>query len=389
LVLRSVVYVASAPLGRYYAEGRCLMPLECRELKTPSAPFTKDHPNVTVSRPWLPLVAPYQVPNTRKAVWQAASAFVAFAAVWTGMALSLRVHYTLALAFAIPAIGMMVRIFIIQHDCGHGSFTKSKRANNAIGFLCGVLTLTPYAYWRYSHAVHHATASQLENRGIGDVWTLTIGEYAQLPRWRRLHYRLIRSAFFLFFIAPLAQFVLLQRVPWNGPWRWTRRNADILWTDLALVVLYGALIHWIGWKSFLILQLPLIALMGAVGMLLFYVQHQFDHTYWAKSADWDYETAALRGCSYFRLPRVLQWFTGNIGFHHIHHLSHRIPNYNLQRCHDENPRFQNVNVVTLRTCLHTFNLKLWDEERQLLVSFRDAARRLQARTSATAASSAR
>ncbi len=333
----------------------------------------------TSPRSWLALVAPYQVPNTRNAVWQTCTSFLAFAVSWAAMALSLRVHYLLTLACSLPAIGMLVRIFIIQHDCGHGSFTKSRRANDAIGFVCGVLTLTPYSYWRYSHAIHHATASQLENRGTGDVWTLTIDEYARLPRWRRLQYRVVRSAFFLFLIAPLAQFVVLHRFPWNGPWRWTRRSASILWTNLLLLGIYAILIRWIGWKAFILVQLPLVALMGSVGMLLFYVQHQFEGTYWAKSAEWDYETAALRGSSFFKLPRILQWFTGNIGFHHIHHLSHRIPNYNLQRCHDDNPRFQAVNVITLRSCLRTFDLQLWDEERQLLVSFREANRRLRAR----------
>ncbi len=301
-------------------------------------------------------------------------------AMWALMALSLRVSYLLTLAFSLPAIGMLVRIFIIQHDCGHGSFTKSKRANNIIGFACGVVTLTPYSYWRRSHAIHHATASQLDNRGTGDVWTLTIDEYARAPRWRQAQYRLFRTPFFLLFIAPVVQFVVLQRFPWNGPWRWSRQNASILWTNLLLLAIYGVLIHWIGWRSFILVQLPLVALMGSVGMLLFYVQHQFEGTYWAKSADWDYETAALRGSSFFKLPRVLQWFTGNIGFHHIHHLSHRIPNYNLQRCHDDNPRFQNVNIITLRSCLRTLNLQLWDEERHILVSIREANRRLKART---------
>jgi acyl-lipid omega-6 desaturase (Delta-12 desaturase) len=300
-------------------------------------------------------------------------------AMWALMVLGLRVHYLVTLAFSLPAIGMLVRIFIIQHDCGHGSFTKSKRANNIIGFACGVVTLTPYSYWRRSHAIHHATASQLDNRGTGDVWTMTIDEYARAPRWRRLQYRLFRTPFFLFFIAPVVQFVVLQRFPWNGPWRWSRQNASILWTNLLLLAIYGVLIHWIGCKAFIMVQLPLVALMGSVGMLLFYVQHQFEGTYWAKSADWDYETAALRGSSFFKLPRILQWFTGNIGFHHIHHLSHRIPNYNLQRCHDDNPRFQNVNIITLRSCLRTLNLQLWDEERQLLVSIREANRRLKMR----------
>ena len=334
------------------------------------------------ARSWLTLVAPYQVPNTRKAVWQVATAFLAYTAMWAAMAYGLRIHYLVTLACSVPAIGMLVRIFIIQHDCGHGSFTKSKGANDAIGFVCGVVTLTPYAYWRHNHAIHHATASQLEKRGTGDVWTLTIDEYARLPRWRQFQYRVVRSAFFLFLIAPLAQFVVLQRFPWNGPWRLTRRNVGILWTNFFLLLIYAALIHWIGWKSFVLIQLPLVALMGGVGMLLFYVQHQFEGTYWAKAEEWDYETAALRGSSFFKLPRILQWFTGNIGFHHIHHLSHRIPNYNLQRCHDDIPRFRNVNVITLRSCLRTFNLQLWDEKRQQLVSMREANRRQKAQAQA-------
>ena len=329
------------------------------------------NPTTTTSRPpWLSLVARYQTSDTRKAVGQIFNSFVPFLAAWTLMYLSLRVHYGLALLLCIPTIGFVVRIFIIQHDCGHGSFFRSRRANDILGFVCGIITLTPYFDWRKNHAIHHATTSQLERRGTGDVWTLTVGEYLRAGRWNRIMYRVYRNPLVLFLVAPALQLLVLHRFPWTRRTEWNRERTSILWTNVLLIALYASLASLLGWRHFMMVQLPLVALVGSIGMWLFYVQHQFEDTYWAQGEEWDYETAALRGSSYFKLPRLLQWFSGNIGFHHIHHLSHRIPNYNLQRCHDENPTLRSARVLTLRTSLRTLHLKYWDEERKRLVGTR-------------------
>lgn len=318
----------------------------------------------------MALVARYQVSDSRKAFSQVINSFGPFLLAWALMYLSLRLHYALTLVLCIPTIGLLVRIFIIQHDCGHGSFLRSRRANDILGFICGIVTLTPYFDWRKNHAVHHATTSHLGRRGTGDVWTLTVGEYVRAPRWNRIAYRIYRNPLVLFLVAPVLQLVLLHRFPWTRRPGWTRERTSILWTNVALIVLYAILASLLGWRDFLKVQIPLITLVGSAGMWLFYVQHQFEGTYWASGAEWSYESAALRGSSYFKLPRLLQWFSGNIGFHHIHHLSHRIPNYHLQRCHDENPALRAVHVLTLWSSVRTLRLKYWDEERKQLVGTR-------------------
>ena len=329
-----------------------------------------DRSNAVPRAPWIPLVAPYQVADTRKAVGQICNSFLPFLAAWTLMYLSLRVHYALTLLLCIPTIGLFVRIFIIQHDCGHGSFLGSRRANDILGFVCGIITLIPYFEWRKNHAIHHATTSHLERRGTGDIWTLTVSEYLRASWWGRFKYQFYRNPFFLFLVAPALQLVLLHRFPWSKQTQWTRERSGILWTNVLLIALYAVLGSLLGWREVLMVQLPLVALVGTVGMWLFYVQHQFENTYWAKDADWDYERAALQGSSYFKLPRLLQWFSGNIGFHHIHHLSHRIPNYNLQRCHESAAALQSTRVLTIRSSLRTLHLKFWDEERRRLIGTR-------------------
>lgn len=329
-----------------------------------------DHTAAATRVPWMSLIAPYQVPDTHKAVWQICNSFLPFFACWAAMVLSLRVHYALTWLLCVPTIGLFVRIFIIQHDCGHGSFFGSRRANDVLGFICGIVTLVPYYQWRKSHAIHHATTSHLERRGVGDVWTLTVSEYLRASRWGRFAYRFYRHPLFLFLIAPTLQLVILHRIPWNRQTAWSRERASVLWTNVLLIALYAVLGSLLGWRVLLMVQLPLVALVGAAGMWLFYVQHQFEDTYWARDAEWDYETAAMRGSSYFKLPRLLQWFSGNIGFHHIHHLSHRIPNYNLQRCHDSTSALQPTRTLTIRSSLRTLQLRFWDEQRNRLVGTR-------------------
>jgi omega-6 fatty acid desaturase (delta-12 desaturase) len=326
---------------------------------------TADAPQPSV---WTDLVARYQVPDLRRSVQQVLNSFLPFFALTVLMVLSLdRVGYWATLLLAIPTAGFLARIFIIQHDCGHGSFFKSARANDWLGFLCGVLTMTPYRQWRLSHAIHHRGAANLAKRGVGAIHTLTVSEYLALPRWRRLAYRLYRHPALLFFGAAFFNFVILQRVMFTGPTR--KEWASLHWTNLAIGVVAGLLILAIGVKALVLVYAPIMAVASTVGTWLFYVQHQYEHTYWAEDAEWDYTLAALRGSSYYKLPGVLRWFTGNIGFHHVHHLSPRIPNYRLRECHEENPLFQQATVLTPASSLRTASLRLWDEDSERMVGF--------------------
>jgi omega-6 fatty acid desaturase (delta-12 desaturase) len=280
---------------------------------------------------------------------------------------SLSVSYWLTLLLAVPAAGLTIRTFIIMHDCGHGSFLPSKTWNNIIGWVTGILTTTPYAHWRREHAIHHATSGHLEQRGTGDISTMTVKEYLNASPLRKFWYRIYRNPVILLGFGPAFLFI---------KHRWpTRRIAgrkevwNVHLTNLALAALITTLSLLIGFREFMLIWLPIFLLSGSAGVWLFYVQHQFEDAYWRGGEDWDYATAAVAGSSYFRLPKVLQWFTGNIGFHHVHHLSPKIPNYRLERCHRENPTFQKVVTLTLRESIHTLGLRLWDEESGRMVGF--------------------
>lgn len=323
---------------------------------------------------WRKLVAHYQQPDNRKANWQIINSFGGLLVLWVLMVLSLEVGYWLTLLLSVPTAGFTMRIFIIQHDCGHGSFFKSKQANHAVGTVCSLFTFTPYLYWRKSHAIHHAHHAELEERGIGDIWTMTVDEYNNASRWKQVVYRIFRNPFFLFVIAPAVNFIVLQRFTMpGGDDKWKRHEkASVYWTNLALLILYGALAWIVGWQTVLLIQLPITIIASSVGTFLFYVQHQFERTYWEHTPEWDYTLAAMHGSSYYKLPPVLQWFTGNIGFHHIHHLSPRIPNYRLQDCHDENLPLQQVTHLTMGNSIKTMFLVLWEEKQRRLVTFREA-----------------
>jgi omega-6 fatty acid desaturase (delta-12 desaturase) len=284
------------------------------------------------------------------------------------MYFSLRVSYLLTLALAVVAAGFMVRIFIILHDCGHGSYFKSQRANNIVGLLSGVFAFTPYFSWRHNHAKHHANAGDLDRRASWDLpMTYTVREYLSLPRWRQWFYRLYRHPLTLFGVAPAILFLIAQRIPVPGSGR--REQWSVHFTNLALLALFLTLGYFIGFGRVLAIQLPIMIIGATIGVWLFYVQHQFEDTYWEHKEDWDFAQAALQGSSYYKLPKLLQWITGNIGLHHIHHLSVRIPNYQLQACHDDNPEFQQVSTISLLSSLKCVSLRLWDEETQKLVSF--------------------
>jgi omega-6 fatty acid desaturase (delta-12 desaturase) len=270
----------------------------------------------------------------------------------------------------VPAAGFLLRTFIVFHDCTHGSFLSSRRANAWVGTACGLLVYTPFHSWRYEHAVHHATSGDLDRRGRGDVDTLTVAEYRALP-WRgRLGYRLMRNPFVLLVLGPLWALLLEPRlVP---RWARARFGVKILATDLALVAAVAGLCLLVGWDAVLLVQLPTAMLAGAAGVWLFYVQHQFEDVYWERKDSWSFADSALRGSSYLKLPKVLQFFTGNIGLHHVHHMSARIPNYNLQRAHDDNPVFHDVPTLTLWDGIRALRLKLYDERSGRLVTFGQA-----------------
>jgi len=283
------------------------------------------------------------------------------------MYLALDVSYWITLVLAIPAAGFLIRSFIIAHDCGHGSFFKSRKANRTVGFLTALLTFLPSYHWSHEHAKHHAGAGDLDRRGAGDIWTLTLEEYLALPRWKQIWYRIYRNPFFLFSVAPLYVFFFNYRYwrPGSNP----RVRRSTMQTNLALAVIVVAASLTIGIKAYLMIQLPIMVVAGTAGVWLFYVQHQFENTYWARHEEWSYVRQALDGSSFYKLPRVLQWFTGNIGYHHIHHLSPRIPNYYLQKCHESHPMFQAVKHVTLRSSRKSLGYRIWDEEHKNLVGF--------------------
>jgi acyl-lipid omega-6 desaturase (Delta-12 desaturase) len=318
---------------------------------------------------WKEIIKNYQVPRAWKSFWQIANSFLPFFILWYLMFLSLDFSYWLTLALSLPVAGFSVRIFIIQHDCGHGSFFRSKRLNDWFGMLCSIITLTPYHYWRKSHSIHHATAGKLEHRGIGDIYTMTVNEYLSKSRWAKLKYRLYRNPVILFLIIPSILFVFLYRFPVSRSKSLRKVEPSVYLTTLAILILFSSVIWLIGIKAFLLVQLPVTIISSSTGVWLFYMQHQFSNTYWDSDTSWDFTRAALQGSSYFKLPRILQWFTGNIGFHHIHHLSPRIPNYLLPKCHSENPVFQKGNVITLSSSLKNSILTLWDENQKKLVSF--------------------
>ena len=283
---------------------------------------------------------------------------------------SLALPYPVTLVLAVPTAGFFVRTFIVAHDCGHGSFFRSARCNVWVGRLCALLTLVPFGYWRRMHATHHATAAKLDRRGI-DVETLTVREYRARSRGGRLAYRLLRHPLVLFGVGPLLYFGVLLRLPWIAPSAWRRERRSIVCTDVALAACLAGVMRAVGPSAFVRVHLPVAAIAAAVGLWLFYVQHQFEDTYWARDGEWDYGRAALAGSSYLVLPPVLAWFTGYIGLHHVHHLSPRVPSYRLAACVRANPVLDAVPRLTLVAALRTARLKLWDEEHHRLVGWRD------------------
>jgi acyl-lipid omega-6 desaturase (Delta-12 desaturase) len=313
--------------------------------------------------------AAYRGPLPAIAFWQLGSTLALFVVLVGLMFATVASHYWLTLLLALPAGGVLVRMFIIQHDCGHGSFLKGRIANDLVGRAVSVLTVTPYEVWRREHAKHHATSGNLEERGIGDIDTLTVREYEQLSPWRKRWYRLYRNPFFLFGVAVPFYFMILQRVPLDHPLPARQAWASVMALNLALALVYAPLAYVFGIWNLLFVAVPVIHVAAAVGGWLFYVQHQFDETHWNRPPDWDVQVAAVYGSSYYVLPPVLNWFTGNIGLHHIHHLNSMVPNYRLMACLKSSPDLQSLNRLTLWQSFKCVKYKLWDEERRALVGF--------------------
>jgi omega-6 fatty acid desaturase (delta-12 desaturase) len=322
---------------------------------------------------WREALAPYARPRLGRSLLDIATSVVPYLALSALMYLALGVSYLVTVALAIPAAGFLVRTFIVFHDCTHGSFFRSKRANARLGTALGLLTFSTFVCWRHSHAVHHATAGDLDRRGVGDVPTITVAEYQARSRGGRLTYRLSRHPLVMFGLGPIFVLIVQPRVvPRSAR---SRIKRSVIATNLALAALVGALCWLMTWQDYLLVQVPTIMLAGATGIWLFYVQHQFEDAYWESGERWSYADAALQGSSYLKLPRALQFFTGNIGLHHVHHLSTRIPNYNLQRAHDENPIFHRVPTLSIADGMRALRLKLYDEDDGRMVTFAQARAR--------------
>lgn len=321
---------------------------------------------------WLPRLNKYRTPDTLRSLFEVLLTAMPFLGLWALMWFLSTLSIWLAVIVMVPTAMFMVRLFMIQHDCGHGALFKSRRANDWTGRIIGIFTLTPYDFWRQSHAMHHASSGNLDRRGIGDIDTLTVGEYTARSRWGRIKYRLYRNPLVMFGIGPLYLFVFQNRLPLGAmrdgamPWASTQL------TNLGIAVLYAPLVYLLGWQNFLLMHAPVVMAGAAIGVWLFYVQHQFEETSWEPNATWTHANAALHGSSFYDLPRPLMWLTGYIGIHHLHHLSSRIPFYNLPKVVKDFPELKGIGRLTLWQSLACVRLTLWDEHKKRLVSFRQA-----------------
>jgi acyl-lipid omega-6 desaturase (Delta-12 desaturase) len=314
-------------------------------------------------------VAPYEQTDTSASIRQIVNTIGPLILFWYLAYASLSVSYWLTLPLVLVTAGFMVRTFILFHDCCHQSFFKSRLANDILGTITGILTVVPYQQWKHSHSVHHATSGNLEKRGVGDVWLLTVQEYVELSAWKRLYYRIYRNPFVMFVIGPIYIFMIDYRFNRKNARRKERMNTYI--TNLGIAALYAGLILAVGWEAFLLIQGPVFLLSGMMGIWLFYVQHQFEDSYFEHEEQWNYVQAAVEGSSFYKLPKLLQWITGNIGYHHVHHLSPKVPNYNLEKAHAATPPLHQATTITLKTSLKSLRYRLWDEEGKTFLSFKE------------------
>jgi len=315
-------------------------------------------------------IAPFEKSNVKTSVKQLVNTIPPFILLWVAAYYSLEISYWLSSALSIIASGFVVRIFIIFHDCCHQSFFKSRKANDILGTITGIITLFPYEKWKRDHSIHHATSSNLNKRGTGDIWIMTVEEYINASFWVRLQYRLYRNPLVMFGLGPAYLFLVSNRFNRKGARKKERINTYV--TNVSVIVLYTLLCLAIGWQAFLMIQLPIMFVSGLLGIWLFYVQHQFEDSYFEEEENWDYVKAAIDGSSYYKLPKLLQWVTGNIGFHHVHHLSPKVPNYHLEKAHDSTPPLQQATTITIRSSLKALRFRLWDESRKTFVGFQEA-----------------
>jgi omega-6 fatty acid desaturase (delta-12 desaturase) len=336
--------------------------------------FAKRIVVTAAERAWVQKLAPYRSADDRQAIIEIIYTLVPFIGVWVLMFLSISISYVLTLLIAPIAACLMVRLFIVQHDCGHRAMFSSRTVNDWVGRTMGIITMTPYEYWRHAHSMHHAGSGNLDKRGFGDIETLTIAEYNKLSPLNRFRYRLYRNPLILFVIGPAYLFILRHRLPVSCMKQIGRKQwLSVLGTNVSIAVLFAAISYFIGWKALLMVQLPIIAMGASIGVWLFYVQHQFDTTHWDHNDHWEHEHAALHGSSFYDLPKPLMWLTGYIGIHHVHHLSSRIPFHKLPKVMEDFPELKGIGRLTFWESLKCIPLTLWDEKSRRMVSFKQAS----------------
>ncbi|TFE02156.1 fatty acid desaturase [Jeotgalibacillus salarius] len=320
-------------------------------------------------------VSPYEKADMKASIKQMINTIPPFFILWFLAYQSLEISYLLTLGLGIIAAGFVVRIFIIFHDCCHGSFFKNKKLNNVVGTLSGIVTMFPYEKWKREHSIHHATSGNLDKRGTGDIWVMTVEEYKEASWKERLSYRMYRNPLVMFGLGPIYLFLVTNRFNRKDARKKERKNTYV--TNISIVALYTAMILLVGWEAFLLVHAPIMFISGFLGIWLFYVQHQFEDSYFEDESEWDYVKAAVDGSSFYKLPRVLQWVTGNIGYHHVHHLSPRVPNYHLEKAHESTPPLQQATTITMRSSLASIKFRLYDESRKTFVSFNEVKQQIK------------
>lgn len=320
-------------------------------------------------------VSPYEKADMKASIRQMINTIPPFFILWFLAYQSLEISYFLTLGLGIAAAGFVVRIFIIFHDCCHGSFFKNKKLNNIVGTLTGIVTMFPYEKWKREHSIHHATSGNLDKRGTGDIWIMTVEEYKKASWKERLSYRMYRNPLVMFGLGPIYLFLVTNRMNRKDARPKERKNTYI--TNASIVVLYTGMILWLGWEAFLLVHGPIMFISGFLGIWLFYVQHQFEDSYFEDESEWDYVKAAVDGSSFYKLPKVLQWVTGNIGYHHVHHLSPRVPNYHLEKAHESTPPLHQATTITMRSSLESIRFRLYDESRKTFVTFSEVKKQIK------------